>query len=352
MKWRALLLIGATIIAGPALADGLVDNVNGYTLDGKGKLVRFTGLLIGKDGSVITLLEKNDKRPKGLDFRLDAKGHTLIPGLIDPGTRLMETALAQMPREANMRGRPLQPRERDAAFARIQPTFLARGITSVTDLATTIIDWNIYRRSGDAGNLRIRVLSYAADLNTMTTVAGNRPTQWLYDGRLRMGGLTVTNGAPLDDARVRNLISRGAMDGFQVVVMPAEESAIEHSLAAIEEVAETYKGDRRWRLQIGGAEAPPAERLAHSGTLAHRQTDEALANLATYLSARTRDAARAAFAEEKIGTLLPGTKADFLLFDRDVIELPPAEAGQARLLETWVGGVRAWTGEGSSHNQR
>jgi predicted amidohydrolase YtcJ len=339
MKWWAfLIMLGA---ATPTLADGLVDNANGYTLDAKGKLIRFTGLLVDKDGTVSKLLDKNDKRPKTLDFSLDAKGHTLIPGLIDPGTRLMEAALANLPREANMQGRPLQPRERDAAFARIQPTFLARGITSVTDLATTTTDWNVYRRSGDAGNLRIRILSYAADLDTMMTVAGNRPTQWLYDGRLRMAGLSVTDREPLDDAKVRNLMSRGAMDGFQVAVVPVGEPALEHGLAAIEEVAQTYKGERRWRLQVG-AVAPASERLGRTGTLALRPTDDRLANLATSLSARTRDAARAAFAEEKIGTLTPGAQADFLLFDRDVIALPPAEAGQARLLETWVAGVRAW----------
>jgi len=131
------------------------------------------------------------------------------------------------------------------------------------------------------------------------------------------------------------------MDGFQVAVVPVGEPALEHGLAAIEEVAQTYKGERRWRLQIGSV-APTAERLARTGTLALRPIDETLANLATSLFARTRDAARAAFAETKIGTLMPGAQADFLLFDRDVIALPPAEAGQARLLETWVGGVRAW----------
>jgi predicted amidohydrolase YtcJ len=340
MRLHAIAILLAAL-ATPALADGLVDNANGYTLDAKGKLIRFTGLLIGKDGSVTKLLDKNDKRPKTLDFSLDAKGRTLIPGLIEPDTRLMESALVDLPREANMQGRPLQPRERDAAFARIQPKFLERGITTVTDLATTTTDWNVYRRSGDAGNLRIRILSYAADLDTMMIVAGNHPTQWLYDGRLRMAGLTVTDKEPLDDARVRNLISRGAMDSFQVAVLPVGEPALEHSLAAIEEVAETYKGDRRWRLHISAA-GPAPERLGRTGTLAITPTDETLTNLATSLPARTRDAARAAFAEAKVGTLTPGAQADFLLFDRDVIALPPAEAGQARLLETWVGGSRVW----------
>lgn len=330
-------------IASPALADGLVDNANGYTLDAKGKLVRFTGLLIGKDGTVAKLLDKNDKRPKQPDFRLDAKGRTLIPGLIDPGTHLMQIAISGLTREPNMVGRPIQPRERDAAFALIQPKYLERGITTVTDLATTATDWNIYRRSGDAGNLRIRILSYAADIETMVGVAANRPTPWLYEGRLRLAGLTVTDQEPFDDARVRNLMSRGAMDGFQIAAEPIGDTALEHSLAAIEEVSLTYKGDRRWRIHTRVPVALLTARLAITGTLAIPPADETLANLATYLPARTRDAARAAFAENKLGTLIPGAYADFLLFDRDVIALPPTEAGQARLLETWIGGSRVWT---------
>jgi len=333
-------LLGA--IATPALADGLIDNVSGYTLDAKGKLIRFTGLLIGRNGKVTRLLDKGDKPPKTLDFRLDAKGRTLIPGLIDPGTHLMQTALAGLKRDPNLVGRPWQPRERDAAFAQIQPLFLARGITTVTDLATTTTDWNVYRRAGDAGFLRIRILSYAADIDTMTSVAGYRPTVWLYDDRLRMAGLTVTDQAPFDDAKVRNLMSRGAMDGFQIAAEPVGADALEHSLAAIEEVAETYKGDRRWRLQTSASTSAMAKRLARTGTLAIPPVDQSTANLATYLATRTRDAASAAFAEDRIGALIPGTHADFLLFDRDVIALPPAEAAQVRLMETWIGGVKVW----------
>jgi predicted amidohydrolase YtcJ len=342
MKFAAIAVLLA-VVATPAFADGLIDNANGYTLDKDGKLVRFTGLLIGKDGRVTKLLDSKDKPPKTLDFRLDAKGRTLIPGLIDPGTHLMRSALATLKRDPKLEGRPWQPRERDEALFLIQPRYLERGITSVTDLATSTTDWNTYRRAGDAGRLTVRVLSYAADIDTMMSVAGNQPSPWLYNDRLRMAGLTVTDQAPFDDARVRNLMSRGAMDGFQIAAEPISDAALEHSLAAIEEVAETYKGDRRWRLQTGAPIAPMADRLAKTGITAVPPADEMLANLATYLPARTRDAARNAFAEDRIGTLTPGANADFLLFDRDPIALPPAEATQARLLETWIGGVRAWT---------
>ena len=39
----------------PALADGLVDNVNGMTMDANGNVVHFTGIVIGRDGRGISV---------------------------------------------------------------------------------------------------------------------------------------------------------------------------------------------------------------------------------------------------------------------------------------------------------
>lgn len=307
------ILALALLLTGPARADGLIDNVRGTTPDGKGGSISFSALLIGKDGRVAQLLAKDDKPPKHLDFRLDARGRTLVPGRIEPGVHLMDAALAAYPRDPSLAGKPWQPRERDTALYRYQQALLAQGVTSVTDVATTITDWSVYRRAGDAGRLRVRILSYAAGVETMMTVAGSQPTPWLYAGRLRMAGLAVADPEPRDDARVRNQISRGAMDGFQVLVEPSGAGGAEHALAAIEEVALTYKGDRRWRLH-----APFADdaRLAAAGVLALPVTDPA----------------KAAFAENEIGMLLPGARADFLLLDM---------AGT--LGEVWMDGVRVWT---------
>jgi len=82
MKRIAFAALALTL-AVPAHADTLVDNVNGITLDKDGKVVRFTGLLIGSDGKVKQLLDRKDKRPERPDFKEDGKGRTLIPGLID-----------------------------------------------------------------------------------------------------------------------------------------------------------------------------------------------------------------------------------------------------------------------------
>ncbi|KTE31914.1 metal-dependent hydrolase [Sphingopyxis sp. HIX] len=91
-----MLAIAALAIAAPAHADTLVDNVNGITLDADGKLVRFTGLLIGSDGKVKQLLDRKDKRPERPDFKEDGKGRTLIPGLIDAHGHVMGLGFSLM----------------------------------------------------------------------------------------------------------------------------------------------------------------------------------------------------------------------------------------------------------------
>lgn len=95
MKRLALAAL-TLLLATPAHADTLVDNVNGITLDKDGKLVRFTGLVIGTDGKVKQLLDRKDKRPERPDFREDGKGRTLIPGLIDAHGHVMALGFQQM----------------------------------------------------------------------------------------------------------------------------------------------------------------------------------------------------------------------------------------------------------------
>src|SRR3546814_11764491 len=68
---------------------GLVDNVNCFTLDDKGKVERFDALLIDDRGKVEKLLKRKDKRPEKLDFRKDGKGRTLMPGIVDAHGHVM-----------------------------------------------------------------------------------------------------------------------------------------------------------------------------------------------------------------------------------------------------------------------
>jgi len=60
------------------------------------------------------------------------------------------------------------------------------------------------------------------------------------------------------------------------------------------------------------------------------------------LSAYTRGAAYAGFADDKIGSLEPGKWADFILVDRDPTKVDAISLGNTQVLETWIGGKRVF----------
>jgi predicted amidohydrolase YtcJ len=393
----------------PLAEQGLIDNVTGYTMGKNGDLVRFTGLLIDRQGRVAKLLQKDDPRPQRPDFRLDAKGRVLLPGLIDAHghvsdlgmqalsldlsatnslaeaqdklakyaeTRATPTwirgggwnqerwKLGRFPSAADLdrvvkdrpvlldrvdghavlansaamaaagitaktpdpqggrierdaRGNPTGlfvdaaqalvlkaapaplPRERDAALIKAQNILLADGITATTDMGTSVETWETLRRIGDDGRLRIRIISYGLGIDTLLAIAGPAPTRWLYDGRLRMVGVKLfadgalgsrgawlkqpyadkpdTKGLQfLDDAKLKNMMSRAAMDGFQVAVHAIGDAANAQVLDAIEELSDTYDGDRRWRIEhaqiVDPADLP---RFARHGIIASMQPSHA-----------------------------------------------------------------------------
>ncbi|MDP8995137.1 MAG: amidohydrolase [Pseudomonadota bacterium] len=367
--------------AAGARADTLVDNVNGYTLREDGRLFRFNGMVIGEDGRVERLLTARDRRPERTRYRLEGRGRTLIPGLIDahghvmtlgfqaiqldlsdtrslaeaqqriaayaaanpsprwivgrgwnqerwglgrfPTAAELDAAVADRPvwlervdghagwtnsaamREAGVTaetqapeggrieraGRqpsgifvdaamalveaaipPPLPRTRDLAFNRAQEILLSNGLTAVADMGTSVADWATIRRAGDTGRLSVRILSYASGIEPLLTIAGTGPTPWLYDSRLRMIGVKLyldgalgsrgawlkqpyrdapgQRGLPLvSDTVLKNLMSRAAMDNFQVAVHAIGDAANALVLEAIDDLAATYTGDRRWRIE-------------------------------------------------------------------------------------------------------
>jgi predicted amidohydrolase YtcJ len=165
---------------------------------------------------------------------------------------------------------PPAPKDRDIALEKAQRALLSMGITGIADMGTSIEDWQAFRRSADRGALRVRIMSYAYGIDNMVAIAGPEPTPWLYDDRLRMGGVKLLldgalgsrgawlradyadapgqRGLPMiPDTQLRNYMSRAAMDNFQVAVHAIGDAANRELLNAIEELNDTYKGDRRWR---------------------------------------------------------------------------------------------------------
>ena len=164
------------------------------------------------------------------------------------------------------------PRVRDQALANAQALLLGLGITSVADMGTDTDGWMVMRRAGDRGALHLRIISYGLGVDTALAVAGTGPTPWLYGGRLRMVGVKLSadgalgsrgawlkteyrdapglRGAPFhNDAELKNLMSRAAMDHFQLAVDAVGDAANAQLLDAIDELSGTYDGDRRWRIE-------------------------------------------------------------------------------------------------------
>jgi predicted amidohydrolase YtcJ len=80
-------------------------------------------------------------------------------------------------------------------------------------------------------------------------------------------------GLPLvSDTVLKNLMSRAAMDRFQIAVHAIGDAANAELLAAIEDLSHTYEGDRRWRIEhaqiIDPADLP---RFARNGIIASMQ---------------------------------------------------------------------------------
>jgi predicted amidohydrolase YtcJ len=167
---------------------------------------------------------------------------------------------------------PPRAQDRDLALQEAQGLLVRHGITAVADMGTSIEDWMTFRRAGDAGRLRLRIMAYADGIPTMLLVGGTGPTQWLYDDRLRLNGVKLfldgalgsrgawlkapyaddpgNRGLPrLNGTQLRNLMSRAAMDDYQVAVHAIGDAANAEVLGAIEELSGDYSGDRRWRIE-------------------------------------------------------------------------------------------------------
>jgi predicted amidohydrolase YtcJ len=148
-------------------------------------------------------------------------------------------------------------------------------------------------------------MAYADGVDDMALIGGPGPTPWLYDDRLRLNGLELpldgalgSHGAwlkapyaddpkstgikRLDSTQLRNLMSRAALDNFQVAVDAAGDAATAEVLGAIEENAETYKGDRRWRIEHADV-ADPADiaRFGKDGAIVSMQPGQVASGHAT-----------------------------------------------------------------------
>ena len=185
--------------------------------------------------------------------------------------------------------------ERDLALAEAQKVFHRYGITAVADMGTTIEDWQAFRRAGDMGALNLRIMSYASGPDQMVLIGGSGPSPWLYDDKLRMNGVKLyldgalgsrgawlkrpyaddpgNYGLPLQTpAQLRNILVRAAQGGFQPAVHAIGTAANAEVLNAVNEIAESFDGDRRWRIEHAQIIDPvDLPKIAQNGIIASMQ---------------------------------------------------------------------------------
>jgi predicted amidohydrolase YtcJ len=349
--------------------------------------------------------------------RVERVGRSLVPSgvFVDAAMDLVGKAVP-----------PPRPVDRDNALTEAQKILHRNGITAAADMGTTIEDWQTFRRAGDAGRLTLRIMAYAAGPEAMTLIGGTGPTPWLYQDRLRLNGVKLyldgalgsrgawlkqpyaddpgNTGLPLmNQAQFRNTLVRAGLGNFQVAAHAIGDAANAEVLNAIAEVGESFKGDRRWRVEhaqvvdladlakfgrhgtsdrlMAEARLGPARlagayawksiaqtgaRLAF-GSDAPVELPDVFAGLATGftrtdaagepfggwrpeqrvsreegLAAYTAGAAYAGFAEGRFGKLAPGEHADFVLVDRDPLLAPPQDVRATKVLQTWIAGVRVF----------
>src|SRR3546814_732297 len=118
---RPIAALAALLMAVPAQADALIDNVNGITLDEDGDVVHFTGLLMTTDGRITKLLGRKDKRPEKLDWRTDMHGKVMLPGFVDAHGHIMDLGFRSMELDLSDTHSLAEAQAKIAAYAEANP---------------------------------------------------------------------------------------------------------------------------------------------------------------------------------------------------------------------------------------
>lgn len=240
---KKLILAALLVTAGPALADTLYTNANGYTLGNKGTLQRFSTLIVADNGRVKSTLKAGAKLPAGT--RIDMHGATLWPGLIDAHGHVM--GLGELKLTVDLRD------------SNSIPDALAR-IKAGTPAAGWIIGraWNQERWYAD-GKLVGRFPT-AAELDSVT---GDRPAVmtrvdghavWVNTAVLKAAGITKAAQDPAGGQIIRDadgnptgVFVDNAMDLVEKAIPSDDEKrldlVLEKSLETMAEVGLTGAHD-------------------------------------------------------------------------------------------------------------
>jgi predicted amidohydrolase YtcJ len=187
------------------------------------------------------------------------------------------------------------PAEQDAALAKAQALMLSTGLTAAADMGTSPDEWAAMNRAGQRGTLDIRIMNYAGGISAMRAMNGEKPGDWLYGDRLRLGGVKLyddgalgSRGAWLKQPYLDKPDTRGlhfhsnaellaqgqeaAGTGYQLAIHAIGDAANAQVIATYEKLSATHGSDRRWRIEHFQI-ADPADipRLKPAGIIASMQ---------------------------------------------------------------------------------
>ena len=178
----------ALVCATPALADTLIDNVQGITIGEDGEVERFEALVIGDDGRVERIIERGEDRPR-TDYREDGEGRVMLPGLIDAHVHVMDLGLAALTLDLSDTNSLEEALEKIRTFAAendSRPWILGRGwnqekwglgrFPTAAELDSAVSDRPVYlqRVDGHAGWANTKALEAAGITAKTRSPAGGR----------------------------------------------------------------------------------------------------------------------------------------------------------------------------------
>ncbi len=177
---------------------------------------------------------------------------------------------------------------------------------------------------------------------------GKRPVQRVADAGGLGSNLVIAHGTALDDAECE--LIRAA--GTKIAFCPGTSLKLAKGAAAIGKYPELLEAGVTVALGTDGVSASGNLNLMRqmyvaAGLFKDARNDAALVGARRALRMATIDGARALGWDDEIGSLEPGKKADFILFDLDHVEWSPFHdplqalvwsASTASIAQTWVDG--------------
>jgi RNA chaperone Hfq len=124
MRWPMLrtAALAFALLSSVAHADTLITNINGIQVGANGEIDRFVGVQVGDDGKIVQLIRATDeKNPANITARIDGRGYTLLPGLIDAHGHVMGLGLGLISLDVTGTKSLAELQERLRAYAAANP---------------------------------------------------------------------------------------------------------------------------------------------------------------------------------------------------------------------------------------